>query len=232
MRIADAVRIRPFLMLENGPDKRREHLKSEEVACNCLINSENRHQAGLEGMSLDGQGRMDPRKRWFVMRDLKRPNAKLPAYKLLGQEQIELFTPMKQRLTVRKGKKTCEEAPLIHDLLFVHSTPERLDPIVEKTPTLQYRYVRGGKYREAMTVADADMERFIYAVRNSESLRYYRPGELSPAMFGRKIRIIGGLLDHYEGRLLKGGRRKVLLVELPGLLSVGVEVSPEFIQLV
>lgn len=219
-------------MLENDSDKRRKYLTSEEGICNCLIDNKECHQAGLENVSLNGQDSMNPRKHWFVMRDLKRSNAKLPAYKLLGQEQIEWFTPMKQRLTVRKGKKTCEEVPFIHDLLFVHSTPEKLAPIVEKTPTLQYRYVRGGKYREAMTVADADMERFIYAVRNSESLRYYRPDELSPAMFGRKIRIIGGLLDHYEGRLLKGSRRKVLLVELPGLLSVGVEVSPEFIQFV
>ncbi len=190
------------------------------------------HSSNGRTGTLQDPGKANQDKHWFVMRDLKRPNAKLPAYKMLDKEQIELFTPTEQRLTTRKGKKTCEEVPFIRDLLFVHSTHERLDPIVEKTPTLQYRYVRGGKYREAMTVADADMERFIYAVRHSDSLRYYRPDELSPAMFGRKIRIIGGLLDHYEGRLLKGSRRKVLLVELPGLLSVGVEVSPEFIQFV
>ena len=31
---------------------------------------------------------------WYVMRDLKRPNAKLPAYKQLSDEHIEVFTPM------------------------------------------------------------------------------------------------------------------------------------------
>ncbi len=30
---------------------------------------------------------------WYVMRDLKRPNAKLPAYKQLSDEHIEVFTP-------------------------------------------------------------------------------------------------------------------------------------------
>ena len=28
---------------------------------------------------------------WYVMRDLKRPNAKLPAYKQLSDEHIEVF---------------------------------------------------------------------------------------------------------------------------------------------
>ncbi|MEF9987415.1 MAG: transcriptional regulator, partial [Bacteroidales bacterium] len=32
---------------------------------------------------------------WYVMRDLKRFNAKLPAYKHLQNEHIEVFTPMK-----------------------------------------------------------------------------------------------------------------------------------------
>lgn len=32
--------------------------------------------------------------RWFVMRDLKRTNAKLPAYKLLDGKKMEVFVPM------------------------------------------------------------------------------------------------------------------------------------------
>lgn len=31
---------------------------------------------------------------WYVMRDLKRPNSLLPAYKELGEKGIEIFTPM------------------------------------------------------------------------------------------------------------------------------------------
>ena len=36
---------------------------------------------------------------WYVMRDLKRSNAKLPAYKQLSDEHIEVFTPMQWRLS-------------------------------------------------------------------------------------------------------------------------------------
>ena len=44
-------------------------------------------------------------KQWFVMRDLKRSNAKLPAYKQLAALGMEIFTPMCWRLSVRQGRE-------------------------------------------------------------------------------------------------------------------------------
>ena len=51
-------------------------------------------------------------------------------------------------------------------------------------------------------------------------------------MIGKKVRIIGGPLNNYEGRLqkLQGSRIKRLFVELPGLFTASVEVQHEFIQ--
>ena len=52
-------------------------------------------------------------------------------------------------------------------------------------------------------------------------------------MYGRRVRIVGGALDGYEGRLLslRGTRVRRLLVEIPNLLTAAVEVSPEYVQL-
>lgn len=175
-----------------------------------------------------------PHQHWFVMRDLKRPNTKLPAYKQLGEEKIEVFTPMKWQLTISQGKRIRTEVPFMQDLLFAHSTREDLDPIVDKTPTLQYRYLRGGAYREPIIVKEMDMNRFMNAVRTTDTPVYYLPGELTPSMYGRKIRIIGGPLNNYEGYLLsvRGSHVKRLLVDLPNFLTVAVEVSPEYIQFI
>ena len=136
---------------------------------------------------------------WFVLRDLTRPNAKRPAYRLLEEKGIEVFTPMRWQLVERKGKRIREEVPLLHDLLFAHTTCACMDPIVEEISTLQYRYLRGG---------------------------YRKP-------YGRMIRIEGGPLDGYEGRLLsiRGSRVKRLIVEIPGLLVAAVEVDPVYIRL-
>lgn len=179
--------------------------------------------------STDGNDRLQ----WFVMRDLKRSNAKLPAYKLLDGLVAKVFTPMVWKLTVRNGKRIREKVPFIQDLLFVHDTRLAVDPIVEKYDTVQYRYIRGG-YKIPMTVREADMQRFIHAVNSTENTRYYKPEEITPNMVGRKVRIVGGPLDGYEGNLQKmqGARIRRLFVELPNLLAAAVEVQPEYIQLV
>ena len=171
-------------------------------------------------------------RQWFVMRDLKRRNAKLPAYKMFRELEIECFTPMVRRLVMVRGKRVNMEVPFMQDLLFVKETHERLDPIVENTPTLQYRFIFGARHTP-MVVRTQDMERFIHAVESTESPQYYQPNEVTADMLHRKIRIIGGLLDGYEGHLLtvRGSKVKRLLVELPHLLMASVEVEPEYIQL-
>ena len=171
---------------------------------------------------------------WYVMRDLKRANAKTPAYMMLGDLEFEVFVPMKWQLAAKHGKHIREQVPFLRDLLFVHSTREKLDPVVAKTDTLQYRYVRGGKYCDPMKVGNKEMERFIQAVSWSENPVYYLPGEIPTTMYGRKVRIIGGELNGHEGTLLKvrGLHKKRILVELPHLLAASVDLEPEFVKFV
>lgn len=170
---------------------------------------------------------------WFVMRDLKRRNAKQPAYKMLKDMGLDIFTPMVWKLAVVNGKRTPIEVPFMQDLLFVHESRKRLDPIVDKVNTLQYRFMRDGQ-RTPMTVRDADMEKFMAAVKSDKNPRFYTPKEIKPSMIGKNVRIIGGILNGYEGRLQKtqGSPVKRIFVELPNLLAVAVEVQPEFIQVV
>ena len=167
---------------------------------------------------------------WFVMRDLTHYHSKSPAYKMLDGMKIENFTPMVKKLVTRNGKRERIEVPFIHDLLFVHDSRLTLDPIVEKVPTFQYRFLKG---RMPMIVRDKEMEQFKKAVESSESPQFYRPQEITPDMRKRKISIIGGNLDGYEGTLVtvRGSKVKRLMVELPTLLAAAIEVEPEYIQL-
>lgn len=173
-------------------------------------------------------------KQWFVLRDLKRRNSNSLAIHDLGKAGLKVFTPMTQIIMTIGGRKQRRDVPVIQDLLFVHESKETIDPFVEKYRTLQYRYLFGKTKDEPMTVRDDEMEKFIYAVRHTESPIYYEPGELTAAMYGKKVRIMGGMLDKYEGRLLsvKGMRKRRLIVELPGFITAAVEVEPDFIQVV
>ena len=148
-----------------------------------------------------------------------------------------------QYMDIGTAKPTLEEREgIIHHMLDVARPDEDFsvsrycamaDPIVEDIPTIQYRWVRN-KYREPMVVPDVEMERFIHAVNVSAAPRFYLPEEITPAMANRRIRIVGGPMDGYEGTLVtvRGSRVKRLLVEIPNVLAVAVEVSPELIQLI
>ena len=196
---------------------------------NCLIFNNIENQAGIEILPET----TDEPKIWFVMRDLKRSNANFPAYKLLESLGVTHYTPMHWVLATRGGQKKREYRPFIPDLLFVYETRKNLDIIVSKTPTLQYRFVKGGAYREAMVVPEAEMNRFMHAVGSVGNPRYYLPSEITSDMCKRRIRIVGGNMDGYEGRLLsvRGSRVKRILVELPTWLVAAVEVNPEYIQI-
>ena len=172
---------------------------------------------------------------WFVLRDLKRANAKLRAFDILTDRGLTVFTPMKT-LTVRSaGRILTVRRPVIPDLLFVHEPREVLDPILTDIPTLQYRYLRGHAQFTAMTVPESQMDPFIRAVTAAEEsqIRYYTPEEITPAMIGRRIRVIGGPMDGLEGPLLsvRGSRKRRLLLEIPSLLLATIELSPDLIQL-
>ena len=175
--------------------------------------------------------------RWYVLRDLARPNAKNPAYKQL-QAMPEMagcvFIPMKQRVFTEFGKRVVRFVPYMPDLLFVHKSKKELDPIVHDIELLQYRYVRGGKQFEAMSVRAQDFEKFKEAVEQIDNVEYYSYEEVSPQLYGKKIRIIGGRLNGFEGRLMskRGSKFKRLLVDLRECnLAAAIQVESEFIQL-
>lgn len=173
-------------------------------------------------------------KKWYVMRDLKRANACERAYQRLCADGFEVYTPLTQKPIMRNGRKVYREVPYVSDLLFVREYRSVLDAEVREIDTLQYRFAKGCAWNEPMIVGDAEMERFMWVVNNFKAIQFYTPEEVSPAMYGKWIRIVGGGLDGFEGRLksTRGSKVKRLIVELPGLLAVGVEVDAQYIQLV
>ena len=145
-----------------------------------------------------------------------------------------VFVPLKQHVFTEFGKRVVRYVPYMHDLVFVHKSREELDPIVRKIELLQYRYVRGGKQFEAMSVRAEDFEKFRGAVEQTDNVEYYSYEEVSPQLYGKQIRIIGGRLNGFEGRLMskRGSKFKRLLVDLQECnLSAAIQVESDFIQL-
>lgn len=172
---------------------------------------------------------------WFVLRDLKRSNAKNPAYKFLPSLGVETFTPMHWVIKDNpRGGKVRQHVPFMPSLLFAKSSRHNLDEIILRTETLQYRFVKGAPQGTPMTVPTDEMNRFIEGVNQSENCTFYSPGEITPDMYGRRVVIKGGPFDGYTGNLLRarGSKKRRLIVKLQGLIAAAIEVSPEYIQLI
>ena len=60
------------------------------------------------------------------------------------------------------GRRERRWVPVMHDLLFVYSSRDVIDPIVERVSTFQYRFTRNS-HHEPMVVRTEDMERFMGA---------------------------------------------------------------------
>ena len=82
--------------------------------------------------------------RWYALRDLKRPNALMPAYKQLSDGHFQVFTPMRWALSTKGGKTERKLVPVMQDLLFVHAPLSLIGPMVQRIKTLQFRFDRGG----------------------------------------------------------------------------------------
>lgn len=172
---------------------------------------------------------------WFVLRDLKRPNAKAPAYKSLPELGFETFTPMHWVMRNNPGGgQTRHYVPFIHGLLFAKSVRAQLDPVIDKTETLQYCFLKGLQ-KTPMTVPTDEMERFIKAVTAEHSACvYYSPADVTPDMIGKQVKIKGGAMDGAVGFLMKkrGSKKKRLMMQIKGLLVASVEITDGFIELI
>ena len=86
-----------------------------------------------------------------------------------------------------------------------------------------------------MTVRPGEMERFIAVATATDTPKYYTPDELTNLSYGKQVRLVcDGIMNGYEGKLLaiRGSRKKKLVIEMPGLLAVEYEVSPEYVQFI
>lgn len=82
---------------------------------------------------------------WYVMRDLTRANNKRPGWKRLEDAGFRVYTPMTWKVKRECGHAVRFKTPVIHDLLFVESTRNELDPFVAREPMVQYRFAKGGR---------------------------------------------------------------------------------------
>lgn len=87
---------------------------------------------------------------------------------------------------LKDGKRIREKVPFIQDLLFVYGKKSEIDQIVQRIPTLQFRFRKGG-YCIPMVVSDAEMEEFMYAVKSSNQEHSFQEKLLRKLLNGQYV---------------------------------------------
>ena len=164
---------------------------------------------------------------WYVMRAYKNENT---AEDRLSNETygLEYFIPKQKVLRTVKGKKVFFMVPVIHSLVFVHASHQK---IVD----FKHNY-----YYDLQFVTWKSGGELVYLTVPDEEVHFYKISEINKEKDkiniekGKRVRVHGGPFDQVEGYFIKVAKKRgrQLVVIIPDLLAVSAEVKPEYIQII
>ena len=170
----------------------------------------------------------DP-KIWFPMRVTYQQEMKVKAE--LDRLGIECFVPMRYKLIDGDMDNPHRElVPAINNLIFVHSTQERISYLKLSNETLEpLRYMIDQTAQQPhtiMTVADRQMENFMrVASRTDDSVMFFNEDSVV-VKEGKRVMITGGTFEGVTGVIRRVKRCKRVVVELEGIASVAIAFVP------
>ena len=166
---------------------------------------------------------------WFPMRVTYHRELKIKS--ILDDQGIENFLPMHFELVETKtGGKKSVLTPAIHNLLFVHSTQERLTELKmtrEKLSPMRYIMKRSSDNQsEILTVPDQQMENFMRVASVQDDRVMFLDNNDFIKKVGQRVKVIDGCFSGVEGVIKRINRNKHVVVQLEGLAAVAIAFVP------
>lgn len=169
--------------------------------------------------------------RWYAMRATYRREPE--AIRLLQQEGVGCFVPMRYVVRQRRGKKVRELIPVVYNLIFVRGTRTEMYRVKQRILYLQY--ITDSRSGQKIVIPEKQMQRFIaVAGTYSDQLLYFHPDEVNLAR-GARVRVTGGEFEGYEGIFLKvrGARDRRVVIAIPGVIAVAMAtIHPSLIEVI
>lgn len=162
---------------------------------------------------------------WYVMRSSYCREMK--AMNLLEDDGFQCYVPTHQVRTVKNGQVEQHTTALIHNLVFVHSTRNILDPwkkLHEGDAALRYTIDKSTS--RPMTITDKAMQDFIRVTRESDEGLLYLDNPEIVLTHGQKVEIILGPFKGVQGYVLRIRKDRRVVVTLGGLVSAALATMP------
>jgi transcription antitermination factor NusG len=173
----------------------------------------------------------DPRI-WFPMRVTYQREMKVKAE--LDRLEIENFIPMTYQFTESRKQGDTELrrelVPAINNLIFVHSTKERISELKVSNELLEpLRYMidqTAGEAHTIMTVPDKQMENFMRVASVTDDTVMFLDETTIVGKEGKRVEIMGGPFEGVTGVIRRVKRCKRVVVELEGITCVAIAFVP------
>lgn len=170
----------------------------------------------------------DP-KIWFPMRVTYQREMKVKAE--LDRLGIESFIPMMYKLVEENTDNPHRKlVPAINNLIFVHSTQERISHLKSSNEVLEpLRYMIDQTTRQPhtiMTVPDRQMENFMRVASRTDDSVMFLDENCVVGKEGKHVMITGGAFEGVTGVICRVKRCKRVVVEIEGVASVAIAFVP------
>lgn len=165
-----------------------------------------------------------PIKHWFAMRVTFR--REMSVKNMLDDAGIECFVPMQRKVNLVRGRKVSVMEPVIHNLIFVHTTRDDLQQFKSQVAYIQYMTRKNGTKNEPIIVPERQMCDFIKVSSSAGDNLIYIDSNERMMEKGTPIRIHGGSFDGVTGTFvkIKGKRSRKIVVTIQDVLSVAIDV--------
>jgi hypothetical protein len=149
----------------------------------------------------------------------------------LDRLEIENFVPMRYKM-VDDGSEIPRRdlVPAINNLIFVHSTQERVSELKMRNEVLEpLRYMMDhtvAREHAIVTVADGQMENFMRVASRTDDSVMFLDEETVVGKEGKRVEIMGGAFEGVTGVIRRVKRCKRVVVEIEGVASVAIAYVP------
>ena len=205
-------------------------MEMEDVRCLRADVSGPRTESG-KGQGRDTRMCGDP-KMWFPMRVTYQREMKVKAE--LDRLGIENFVPMKYKVVEAQNDGDTELrrmlVPAINNLIFVHSTQERVSELKRRNEVLEpLRYMMDhtvAREHAIVTVADGEKENFMRVASRTDDSVMFLDDETVLGKEGKRVEIMGGAFEGVTGVIRRVKRCKRVVVEIEGVAGVAIAWVP------
>lgn len=169
---------------------------------------------------------------WYALRITYSREMALKEY--LDTQHIENFIPMCTKYVVKHDKKIRQLVPVVHNLIFVHSSRVIIDELkTTLSASFPIRYIMNREKHIPLIVPDSQMHHFIAIAGTLDDQLVYLSSDEIAYKKGDRVKVIGGVFAGVEGEIMriKGDRR--IVVSIQGVMAVATAfIHPSLLEYV